>query len=73
MITKKYYYKGKELFNVREVKGLNYLDFDLEAEYKDKVSEDDYRYKGADENGEIVKFGQFYLKDLEITNSPSKG
>ena len=43
MITKKYYYKGKELFNVREVKGLNYLDFDLEAEYKDKPSLGDIR------------------------------
>jgi hypothetical protein len=64
MITKKYYYKGKELFNVREVKGLNYLGFDLEAEYKDKPSLGDIRK--PDENGEIIKFGKFYLKDLEI-------
>ena len=52
MKQKTYYYKGNKLYNVKKIKGLNYLGFDLQANWKDK----------DDNNKE--KLGNFYFKDL---------
>ena len=49
-----YSYKGNKLYNVKKMKGFNYLGFDLVANWKDQ----------KENNKE--KLGNFYLKDLTI-------
>lgn len=53
---KKYYFKGNELYNVKEISG-SFLGFDLIANWKDR----------EDNNKE--KLGKFYLKDLETVEN----
>jgi hypothetical protein len=49
----KYFYRGVELTDVKEMGGLNYLGFDIEG----------YWFDPADNRN---KHGFFYLKDLEV-------
>lgn len=51
---KQYYWKGNKLYNVKKIKGLNYLFHDIQADW---IDEDD---------GNKEKTGKFYLKDLTI-------
>lgn len=50
---KKYYFKGAELYKVKEISGLNYLGHDIDAYYIDPL-------------GNVERHGLFYVKDLEV-------
>lgn len=64
-MQKHYYYQGHKLYNVKELKGLNICQFDIQANYMALPTLGNPEFH-TQPNKEIEKRGKFYFKDLQI-------